>query len=43
MGGLGNIQEMNELELEFLETVNWRVCLSPSSFEYVQQGVNAIF
>jgi hypothetical protein len=43
MGGLADSREMNTLEVEFLETVNWRVCLSSSSFKYYQQGVHAMF
>ena len=34
---------MNELELEFLNMVHWRISYSTSAYEYYRDGVNAFF
>lgn len=43
VGGLKQNSELNFLEMEFLNMVNWRISYSKTNYEYYLNGVNNFF
>lgn len=43
IGGLFNTSELNELELSFLEAINWRVKFDAEDHTYYMKGLEDFF